>query len=214
MDAERAVTCKFPGCDQAPAPADGPGRPPAYCINPEHTALKAWRERQRLAAGQTGVTVSDAGAELPVTMARASALEMLREMRTLADRMTDLADQAARDQAAAHAAAERAAAAEARADHARADASRAREEAARELSQVRADADRQRAEMRTVLEAQISSLTQARDDLRARAERAERDLDQVRAELVRRNPPDPAAPADPAASGPARRGRGEAAPAS
>ena len=60
MEAEQAVTCKFPGCEQPPAPADGPGRPPAYCTNPDHTALKAWRERQRLAASQSGTTVSDA----------------------------------------------------------------------------------------------------------------------------------------------------------
>ena len=26
-----AVTCKFPGCDNAPEPASGPGRPPEYC---------------------------------------------------------------------------------------------------------------------------------------------------------------------------------------
>ena len=38
-----------------------------------------------------GTTVSDADAEQPVTMARASAVEMLREMRGLADRMTDMA---------------------------------------------------------------------------------------------------------------------------
>ena len=92
MDTEQAGTCKYPGCDQPPAPADGPGRPPAYCTDPGHTAMKAWRERQRLAAQEAGATVSDADTEQPVTMARASALEMLREMRTLADRMTDLAD--------------------------------------------------------------------------------------------------------------------------
>ena len=60
METEQAVTCKYPGCEQPPAPADGPGRPPAYCTNPDHTALKAWRERQRLAASQAGTTVSDA----------------------------------------------------------------------------------------------------------------------------------------------------------
>ena len=92
MAANQVMTCKFPGCEESPAPADGPGRPPGYCTNPDHTALKAWRERQRLAARETGTTVSEAEAEQPVTMARASAMEMLREMRSLADKMAGIAD--------------------------------------------------------------------------------------------------------------------------
>jgi colicin import membrane protein len=92
LAADQAVTCKYPGCEDAPAPADGSGRPPGYCRNPDHTALKAWRERQRLAARKTGTTVSEAETEQPVTMARASAMEMLREMRTLADKMTGIAE--------------------------------------------------------------------------------------------------------------------------
>ena len=92
MATKQTATCKFPGCEELAAPADGPGRPPQYCADPEHTALKAWRERQRLAARETGMTVSEAETEQPVTMARASATEMLREMRTLADRMAGIAE--------------------------------------------------------------------------------------------------------------------------
>ncbi len=44
------VTCKFPGCDQPARRVARTGRPPGYCDNPEHSALKAWRERQRLGA--------------------------------------------------------------------------------------------------------------------------------------------------------------------
>jgi hypothetical protein len=40
----------------------------------------AWRERQRLAAEQAETVVTEADLEQPVTMARASAMEMLREM--------------------------------------------------------------------------------------------------------------------------------------
>lgn len=58
-------------------------------------------------------------------------------------------------------------------------------EPARELSQARADAERERQELRTVLDARAATLAEARDDLRARAERAERDLDQARIELAR-----------------------------
>jgi hypothetical protein len=39
METEQAATCKYPGCEQPPARAAGPGRPPEYCENPDHTAL-------------------------------------------------------------------------------------------------------------------------------------------------------------------------------
>ncbi len=46
--------CKYPGCDQAAAPATGPGRPPEYCEGRGHTKVTAWRERRHLAAAQAG----------------------------------------------------------------------------------------------------------------------------------------------------------------
>ena len=90
------VTCKFPGCDQPARVAPKTGRPPEYCTNPEHSALKAWRERQRLEAEQSGATYTAAQTEQPVTMARTSATEMLRGMRQLADQMAELADRVRR----------------------------------------------------------------------------------------------------------------------
>ena len=89
----------------------------------------------------------------------------------------------------------------------------AREEAARQLSQARADAERERDELRTVLDARAGTLAEARDDLRARAQRAEADLDQARAELARLTADDPAEEQTASHAAPGR-GRQKAAPAS
>ncbi len=79
-----AVTCKFPCCENAPEAATAkPGRPPEYC------AVTAWRERKRLADAERGVTTTDADTEQPVTMARVHGAEILREMRALADKLTE-----------------------------------------------------------------------------------------------------------------------------
>src|SRR6202035_1449177 len=86
------VTCKYPGCDQSARLAARTGRPPEYCENPEHTAVAAWRERKRLADAERGVVTSDAEAEQPVTMARVTGAELLRQMRELAGTMTATAE--------------------------------------------------------------------------------------------------------------------------
>ena len=57
------------------------------------------------------------------------------------------------------------------------------ESAAAELEQLRADAARERDELRAVLESRAQVLEESRGELRERAERAERDLDAARAEL-------------------------------
>ena len=54
-----------------------------------------------------------------------------------------------------------------------------------ELERVRADAARERDELRAALEARAQVLEESRGELRGRAERAERDLDAARAELAR-----------------------------
>jgi hypothetical protein len=56
---------------------------------------------------------------------------------------------------------------------------------AAELEQLRADAARERDELRAALESRAQVLEESRGELRARAERAERDLDAARAELAR-----------------------------
>ena len=56
---------------------------------------------------------------------------------------------------------------------------------AAELEQLRADAARERDELRAALESRAQVLEESRGELRGRAERAERDLDAARAELAR-----------------------------
>ena len=82
------AACKYPGCTRLPEPASGkPGRPPEYCDDPEHNAVAAWRERKRLEAEAGGPAVPAlAETGQPVTMARATAVELVREVRALADR--------------------------------------------------------------------------------------------------------------------------------
>ncbi|MBL7492946.1 hypothetical protein I6A62_33680, partial [Frankia sp. AgW1.1] len=58
-DQVAGAVCGYPGCGRPCAPADGPGRPPAYCDDPAHTRLSAYRRRRELAA----LTAADGGLE-------------------------------------------------------------------------------------------------------------------------------------------------------
>jgi hypothetical protein len=40
------AACKYPGCQNPPEPASGPGRRPQYCADPGHNAMTAYRERK------------------------------------------------------------------------------------------------------------------------------------------------------------------------
>ena len=82
--------CKFPGCEQPAAPAEGTGRPPEYCAGRGHTRASAWKERRRLAAEKNGTTISAADDASPVTMAKVGGAELLRSLRTEADRIAAL----------------------------------------------------------------------------------------------------------------------------
>lgn len=88
-----ATTYKYPGCPQPPDQAPGPGRPPGYCADPAHNKVSAWRERRRLAAAETGAVTTAADSGQPVTMARISGAELLRQMRDLGDRLAGIAGQ-------------------------------------------------------------------------------------------------------------------------
>ena len=92
---EQPVTtaaCKYPGCQNPPEPASGPGRRPQYCADPGHNAMTAYRERKRLADPEHGTTTSNAGTDQPVTMARITGAELLRQMRKLAGTLAGTAD--------------------------------------------------------------------------------------------------------------------------
>ena len=79
------ATCKFPGCGNPPETATAkPGRPPEYCADPAHNPVAAWRERRRLADAERGVVTTEAETDQPVTMARVTGAELLRQMRELA----------------------------------------------------------------------------------------------------------------------------------
>ena len=162
MNSENTTTtrnpCKYPGCDQPAASAAGPGRPPEYCEGRGHTKVTAWRERRRLAAAQAGTTTA-ADTDKPVTMARLTGTELLRSLRTEADRVAGIADQlrdaieTLTDPTAAEAEVEAArAAAEQRATTAEAKAAAAERRAA-EADQFRAEADAAAEEMAAELAA-------------------------------------------------------------
>ena len=68
------------------------GRPPEYCADQGHNAVAAWRERKRQADAERGVTTSEADTEQPVTMARVTGAEMLRQMRELAAQLAGVTE--------------------------------------------------------------------------------------------------------------------------
>src|ERR1700691_1842993 len=81
-------TCRHPGGAEPAASSTGPGRPPEYCEGRGHTRVSAWRERRRLAA--TAGTASLADADSPVTLAKVTGAELLRQLRIEADRVADI----------------------------------------------------------------------------------------------------------------------------
>ena len=152
------TACKHPGCTAPAAPATGPGRPPEYCEGRGHTRVSAWRERRRLAAVQAGTT-GPGDTDTPVTMARVTGAELLRQLRTETDRVAGIADRLreaidiATDPTAAEAEVEAVrAAAEQRAAAAEARAAAAEQRAA-EADQWRAEADAATEEMSVQLAA-------------------------------------------------------------
>ena len=84
-------TCKYPGCENPPAPATKPGRPPGFCELEEHDKLSAWRERQRLDAEARGDVVNEAQQAEPVTYSLTAGAELLRQVRAAGERQrTDI----------------------------------------------------------------------------------------------------------------------------
>jgi colicin import membrane protein len=198
-DTTARPACKFPGCGQPAATAEGPGRPPEYCAGRGHTRASAWKERRRLAAEKNGTTVSAADDQNPVTMAKVTGAELLRSLRAEADRIAALGTELREridvltDPTAAEAEVEAVrAAAEQRAVTAEAKAAAAERRAAEE-GQFRAEADDAAEQMSDELaaaqarataaeqRAQAAEANRAAADARVRAAEAGRDQAQTTA---------------------------------
>src|SRR5260370_11221133 len=195
------VTCRFPGCQNPPEqPEPGQsGRPPSYCADPGHNRVTAWRERQRLAAEQSGVTLTDAQAAQPVTMARVSSAEMVRQAAAVARDLQTITAQFSTavttlgDPAAAEAEVESArAAAEQRAVTAEAGQADAQRRAVT-ASQLRAAADEAAEEMAAHLESARAHAEDARERMTQAASEHAAELERIAAEAQVRA----AAPAHP-----------------
>ena len=179
LDTPARPVCKHPGCTEPAAPTSGPGRPREYCEGRGHTRVSAWRERRRLEAAQAGTTPSPADTDTPVTMAKVTGAELLRQLRAEADRVAGIADrlrdavETVTDPTAAEAEVEAVrAAAEQRATAAEARAAAAEQRAA-EADQWRSEADAAAEETAVQLAAAQARAGQA-DAARIQAE-ADRD---------------------------------------
>jgi colicin import membrane protein len=186
------ATCKYPHCQNPPEPPSGPGRRPQYCPDPGHNAMTAYRERKRLADTARGMTTGDTDTGQPVTMARMTGTELLRQMRELAGTLGATADRLTgavatmTDPTAAEAEAEavRAAAGQraAAADAGRAEAERR----AAIAEQMRAGADEAAEEMSTRLAAEEDRARQAHDRLTAATTAHATEIDRIRREAEER----------------------------
>src|SRR5579859_4981248 len=90
-------TCTYTtGCTRPRPPADG-GRRPKYCGQadgpgqPVHNRYNAWRETHRPDAEQHGAKLSEAQLATPVTTARRTGADLLRDGNALAARLADVA---------------------------------------------------------------------------------------------------------------------------
>ena len=182
------VTCKFPGCGNPPAPAGGgAGRKPGFCTDPAHNATSAWRERQRLdavARGEKNPGADTPASETPVTMARISGTELLRQLKEEAGKIAATFDRAIRE-VGTLADPE---AVDAEMDHVKTTAARqvaAAEEdrAAAEARAVAAEAIRAAADQAAEsMAAQLADMTEQLADAQARAAAARDQLAEARAE--------------------------------
>src|SRR6266508_1848369 len=173
---EGTRTCGYPGCERAAQASTGPGRPPEYCEDPEHTALKAWRARHATGRAEQQQP-DDLGRPVSMAAARGSALrdELVRTVTQMQDQLTRvMADMRTLGDPDAAAAQIETVTVEATQRIASSDAARvAAETAARQARELAEQADTAAAE----LDAQLQ---QARADLAELGEQAE----QTRAQLT------------------------------
>ena len=139
----RRTLREHPALDLAPqpGPGDGAGPPPEYCQGRGHTKVTAWRERGRLAA-------AEADRDAAIEQARAEASQQVSAAE--ADRDQTFA-RAAQAEQATRLAQQETARAQAGERAARAEAGRVRADADKMLTGFRADAARDRDELRADL---------------------------------------------------------------
>ncbi|MGW6699599.1 hypothetical protein [Nocardia sp. NPDC055049] len=143
-----AGKCRFPtgpdsACGAPVPPRAGPGRPAAYCADPDHNPVRAHRAAKKLAEAAAAGEQTDAG-RLADELARARALIVAAER---ARHRAEVGAHAARR--------ERDAALELR-DLAVEDAADARDSAAEAVSRMRHDCDREVAAVAAVADAEIA----------------------------------------------------------
>lgn len=176
--------CAFPGCPRpAAAPTFSSGRPPAYCEDPSHTAVTAFRERQRRKGAAAGTPPVDDPRPIETATQRAAALRgqvaevgehLVTQLRTLLDELGVLGDpeaaaaqiesvttEAGEQVAAATARAARAERAARSAEAEREQADTAAEEALARLEEVSAELEQTRQAWQT----EVGALTAAQAEL-------------------------------------------------
>lgn len=176
--------CAFPGCPRpAAAPTFSSGRPPAYCEDPRHTAVTAFRERQRRKATAAGAPPVDDPRPIETATQCAAALRgqvaevgehLVTQLRTLLDELGVLGDpeaaaaqiesvttEAGEQVAAATARAARAERAARSAEAEREQAGTAAEEALARLEEVSAELEQTRQAWQT----EVGALTVAQAEL-------------------------------------------------
>ena len=142
------------------SPGDRAGPPPECCEGRGHTKVTACRERRRLTVAQAGTTARPADTDTPVMMAKVTGAELLCLLRAEADRDRACHAAAQAERAAQLAQREATCAQRAPPRPIWSETGRVRADAEKMLVGFRADAARDRDELRA--------------DLRIRAERAER----------------------------------------
>ncbi|MFC9892078.1 hypothetical protein ACFVMC_00150 [Nocardia sp. NPDC127579] len=95
MTTSTVVTCGYPRCVELAARTGKRGRPSQYCDNPGHTAVTAWRERQKITAKDAKAAARQpAPVERPVSEATDTLAGLVRRLEELRGEMVATFDDA------------------------------------------------------------------------------------------------------------------------
>ncbi|WP_433860348.1 hypothetical protein [Streptomyces kronopolitis] len=91
-DAAAPGTCRFPGCEEPREQATTPGRPPAYCANPDHNRTTAYKRRMELQQQENQAAAQANPADQlegrPVALSERRTRDLLPSAQALAERLT------------------------------------------------------------------------------------------------------------------------------